>query len=207
MFEELGLNVLFTPDDKFQLPDPIQVNYWKLRKDRIFSIDYELEDDYKCIELAKLIYQMNVEEQDVPVDELKPITLLIFSYGGDLSQATALCDVIEASRIPVITVCMGVAMSAGLLIFLAGKRRYALKQSNLLVHTGSAAFEGTSQQIEEAQKNYKKTLDKMKDYIVSHTKIDEKLFNRNKSKDWYIEGKEIESLGIATVINSFSEIV
>ena len=191
----------------FDLVDSREYTYWKMRQQRVFAIDWELGDDYEAIELAKIIMQMNFEEKDVPEDQLQKITLLIFSYGGDLSQATALCDVIEASRIPIITVCMGVAMSAGFLIFLAGKRRYAFKQSTLLVHQGSAAFSGSASGIEEAQKNYKKTLDKMKDYIVSHTDIDEKLFKKNQSKDWYIEGDDISKLNIATVINSFDEIV
>lgn len=191
----------------FQLVDPTEYDYWVGRKNRCFYIDFELEDDYRCVELMKAIIQMNIEDKDVPEEELQPIKLFLFSYGGDLSQATALCDVIEASRIPVITVCMGVAMSAGFLIFLAGKKRYAFKQSTLLVHQGSAAFSGSASEIEEAQKNYKKTLDKMKNYITSHTDIDEKLFKKNQTKDWYIEGAEIESLGIAKVITSFDEIV
>ena len=204
--EEL-INFIVPSGKDFQLVDPVEYNYWTGRKQRCFYIDYELEDDYQCVELMKTIIQMNFEEKDIPEEELEPIRLFLFSYGGDLSQATALCDVIEASRIPIITVCMGVAMSAGFLIFLAGKRRYAFKQSTLLVHQGSAAFSGSASEIEEAQKNYKKTLDKMKDYIVSHTDIDEKLFKKNQSKDWYIEGEDISKLNIATVITSFDEIV
>ena len=191
----------------FQLVDPVEYDYWVGRKHRCFYIDFELGDDYRCVELMKAIIQLNIEEKDIPKEDLKPIRIFVFSYGGDLSQATALCDVIEASRIPVITVCMGVAMSAGFLIFLAGKRRYAFRQSTLLVHQGSAAFSGSASEIEEAQKNYKKTLDKMKNYIVSHTNIDEKLFKKNQMKDWYIEGEDISRLNIATVVSSFDEIV
>ena len=201
------MEFIIPKDANFSLVDQVEYNYWKGRKNRCFYIDYELEDDYQCVELMKTIIQMNFEEKDIPEEELEPIRIFLFSYGGDLSQATALCDVIEASRIPIITVCMGVAMSAGFLIFLAGKRRYAFKQSTLLVHQGSAAFSGSASEIEEAQKNYKKTLDKMKDYIVSHTDIDEKLFKKNQSKDWYIEGEDISKLNIATVINSFNDIV
>lgn len=190
----------------FQLVDPSEYDYWLNRKQRCFYIDFEVEDDYRCVELMKTIIQMNIAEKDIPEDSLQPIKIFLFSYGGDLSQATALCDVIEASRIPIITICMGVAMSAGFLIFLAGKRRYALKQSTLLVHQGSAAFSGSASEIEEAQKNYKKTLDKMKNYIMSHTDIDEKLFKKNQTKDWYIEGDDISKLNIAKVITSLDEI-
>ena len=209
MFEELGLgDLLFTADDKgSQLPDPNEVTYWQLRKDRVFAIDYEIEDDYKCIELAKLIYQLNLAEKDIPEDELKPITLLIFSYGGSLDQSQALCDIMEVSRIPIITVCLGVAMSAGLLIFLAGRRRYAFRQCSLLVHQGTIALSGSASEVSEAQKNYKRQLDQMKKYILSHTEISEKLFSKNKTKDWYIDADEAASLGICKIVSSFSEIV
>ena len=207
MFEELETILLPNTIKDATLPDAREVLYWQLRQQRTFSIDWEIIEDYNCIELAKIIIQMNAAEADIPEKDLKPITLLVFSYGGDLDQCQALCDVIEASRIPIITVCMGVAMSAGFLIFLSGKRRYAFKQSQFLAHSGSASFQGTSSQIEEAQNNYKKQLQKMKEFIINHTDIDEKLFNKNKNKDWYITGKdEIEQLNIAKVVDSLSEI-
>lgn len=189
------------------MPAPSDVEFWRLAKNRTYFLDYEIDEDYRLIELSKTIIRMNIEEKDIPIDQLKPIYIYIFSYGGCLDQATALCDVIESSRIPIVTVCLGVAMSAGFLIFLAGKRRYAFRQSTFLAHQGNASFEGTADQIAEAQNNYKKQLTQMKDYILSHTKIDEKLFNKNKSRDWYITGKEeIESFGIAKVVYSFEEI-
>ena len=209
MFEELGLgDFCFNAEEGkiSQLPDPNEVTYWQLRKNRIFFIDYEIDEDYRCIELSKIIVQMNFEEMNIPEEDLQPIVLFLHSYGGDLDQAQALCDIIEASRIPIVTVCSGVAMSAGFLIFLAGKRRYAFKQSQFLAHSGSASFQGTAEQIEEGQKNYKKQLDQMKRYILSHTDIDEKLFNKNRTKDWYISFEEVEKYGIAKVVSSFDEI-
>ena len=70
---------------------------------------------------------------------------------------------------------MGVAMSAGFLIFLSGKKRYAFPHTSMLVHSGSAAFQGTAEQIEEAQRNYKKQIGQMKSYILANTNIDEKI--------------------------------
>ena len=67
---------------------------------------------------------MNIKEKDIPEEELKPIRIFIHSYGGDLEQATFFSDLLLSSRIPITTVAMGVAMSAGFLIFLAGSKRY-----------------------------------------------------------------------------------
>ena len=47
------------------------------------------------------------------------------------------------------------------------------------------------EQIEEAQKNYKKQIEEMKAYILERTEIDEKTFNKNKNKDWYLTSDEL----------------
>ena len=163
-----------------ELPTPEEFTYWKDRKNRTFYVDYEIDECYSLVELAKIIIQMNIEEKDVRKEDLKPIRLFIHSYGGDLEQANFFCDLVQASRIPIITIAMGVAMSAGFLIFLSGHKRYAFKHTQLMVHSGSAAFQGTAEQIEE-----------MKTYILEKTTIDEKTFNKNKNKDWYLSSDEL----------------
>lgn len=177
-----------------QLPSPEEYIYWKSRKDRTFYIDYEIDEDYSLVELAKIIIQMNIEEKDVESPD--PIRLFIHSYGGDIEQALFFCDLVKSSRIPIITIGMGVAMSAGFLIFLSGKKRYAFSHTSMLVHSGSAAFQGTAEQIEEAQKNYKKQIEQMKSYILDNTTIDEKTFNKNRNKDWYLSSDELLKYGV-----------
>ena len=103
---------------------------------------------------------------------------------------------------------MGVAMSAGFLIFLSGHKRYAFKHTQMLVHAGSAAFAGTASEIEEAQKNYKKQVDEMKAYILERTDIDEKTFNKNKNKDWYLSIDDLKKFNIIDgVITDISTIL
>lgn len=177
-----------------QLPSPEEYTYWKSRKDRTFYIDYEIDEDYSLVELAKIIIQMNIEEKDD--ENPDPIRLFIHSYGGDIEQALFFCDLVKSSRIPIITIGMGVAMSAGFLIFLSGKKRYAFSHTSMLVHSGSAAFQGTAEQIEEAQKNYKKQIEQMKSYIIDNTTIDEKTFNKNRNKDWYLSSDELLKYGV-----------
>lgn len=177
-----------------QLPSPEEYTYWKDRKNRTFYIDYEIDEAYCLVELAKIIIQMNIEEKDI--ENPDPIRLFIHSYGGDIEQALFFCDLVKASRIPIITIGMGVAMSAGFLIFLSGKKRFAFSHTSMLVHSGSAAFQGTAEQIEEAQKNYKKQIEQMKSYILDNTTIDEKTFNKNRNKDWYLSSDELLKYGI-----------
>ena len=190
------------------IPEPEEFNYWTARKNRTFYIDYEIDESYSLVELAKTIIQMNIDEKDIPTENLKPIRIFIHSYGGDLEQANFFCDLVQTSRIPVITIAMGVAMSAGFLIFLSGHKRYAFKHTQMLVHAGSAAFAGTASEIEEAQKNYKKQVDEMKAYILERTDIDEKTFNKNKNKDWYLSIDELKKFNVIDgVITDISTIL
>lgn len=187
------------------LPSPVESLYWELKNKRTYWIDFEITQDYDLLTLAKEIINLNTEEAKVLNPE--PIVLYIHSYGGDLNQAQFFCDLIECSHIPIITVAAGVAMSAGLLIFLSGKKRYAFKHSQLLIHQGSASFSGTADEIKSAQESYEKQLDKMEDYILSHTKIDKKTFDKKKLKDWYVSGDELITMGIADkIIDTFSDI-
>ena len=192
--------------DKYISPE--EYTYWKSRENRTFYIDYEIDDCYALIELGKIIIQMNIEEKDIPKEELKPIYLWTHSYGGDLEQAFWFADLCIASRIPIVTIAMGVAMSAGFLIMLAGHKRFAFKHSQLLVHSGSAGFQGTAEQIEEAQKNYKKQLNEMKEYIISRTDIPEKVFNKNKTKDWYLTANELVEYNVVDkLIDNFDDVL
>lgn len=191
-----------------QTDDIWEQQYWNLRENRIFFIDYEIDDNYALMELSKAIVELNVKEKNIPVDELKPIQLWIMCFGGDTFQAKFFCSLVEASRIPIITIATGAAMSAGLLLLLSGKRRYAFKQSEVLIHQGYATFSGSAQEIEAAQESYKKQIKVMKEYILGHTKISESLFKKQEKKDWYVTGDELVTLGIVDkIVTDFSDIV
>lgn len=170
---------------------PEEYNYWTSRQNRTFYIDFEVDETYELMEIAKVIIQINMSEINIPKENLKPIYLFVHSYGGDIEQANFFCDLVMSSRVPVITIGMGVAMSAGFLILISGQKRYAFKHCQMLIHSGSAGFSGTAEQVEEMQKNYKKQINEMKEYILERTSIDEKTFNKNKNKDWYLTSKEL----------------
>lgn len=192
--------------DKYISPE--EYTYWKARENRTFYIDWEIDEGYELLELSKIIIQMNMEEAKIPKEDLKPIYLFIHSYGGDLDQSQFFADLCIGSRIPIVTVAMGVAMSSGFLIFLAGHKRLAFKHSQLLVHSGSAGFQGTAEQIEEAQKNYKKQLADMKAYILERTEIPEKVFTKNKAKDWYLTSNELVEYNVVDkLIDNFEDIL
>ena len=188
-----------------ELPAPELVQFYKDYDNRNIFIS-DIDED--LFATTKLIYDYNASDKGKPIEERKPITIQIMSYGGDLYQAYALISAILASTTPVITINCGVAMSAGLLILLAGHKRYAMKYSTAMIHSGSGGAQGTYEQMEEQQKNYKKLVDLMRNYIMERTTIDSKLFNKNKTKDWYITDSEQVELGIVSkIVENLDEII
>ena len=193
------------PQANMQIPDPDLLNYYKLANDRIFFIDFEIDET--LMGLVKEILRINREDTGVPAEKRKPIVFAIMSYGGDLDVTYTFIDVCALSKTPIITVNLGSAMSAGILLLLAGHKRYAFQHSQAMIHSGSGGMEGTFEQIEASQNFYRDQVAKMRAYILSRTNIDTKLFNRKKTKDWYINADEQLDLGIVdAVINDLDEV-
>lgn len=193
--------------EESKYPTPEEYTFWQSYKNRTFYIDYEIGEGYELVELGKQIIQMNMEEMFIAKEQLKPIYLFVYSYGGDLEQTYGLIGIIESSRIPIITINMGVAMSAGFLLLLSGHHRYTFKHSTAMVHQGKAGFSGTPDEIAEAQKSYNKQLDRMKSYILSRTMISEKEFNKKRKNDWYLTDNEQVKYGVVdSIINDFSQL-
>jgi ATP-dependent Clp protease protease subunit len=184
--------------ENLQLPSPELLTYYRNLEDRVIWIDYGVDET--ILEVSKLIMYFNKEDKDIPVEQRKPIKLLLYSYGGDGQACFSLLDVIALSKTPVYTINMGVAMSAGLLILLAGHKRFCLKNSTALAHSGSGGASGTYEQTEAQMKDYKRFVDTMRNYIIERTNIDAKTLNKYKSKEWYLYSEDQVKFGIVNEI-------
>lgn len=192
--------------ENMQLPSPELLTYYRNLEDRVIWIDYGVDET--ILEVSKLIMYFNKLDKDISVEERKPIKLLLYSYGGDGQACFSLLDVIALSKTPVWCINMGVAMSAGLLILLAGHKRFCLKNSTALAHSGSGGTQGSYESTEAQMKDYKHFVQTMRDYIIERTKIDQKLMNKKKSQEWYIYSSEQVELGIVDkIIDDIDEIM
>ncbi len=192
--------------ENLQLPDPDLTTYWQNENDRVFWIEGEITDS--LFEYSKQIIRINKEDRNIPVEDRKPIKLFVNSPGGELETTLSFVGLVGISKTPVWTINAGVAYSGGGLILMSGHKRFALPNTQALIHTGSGSVGGTYEQTTEQMKNYKKMIDTMKDFIISHTNIDQKLFKKNQSKDWFITTEEQLSLGIVNkIIDDLDEIL
>lgn len=200
------LDIVIPPEADVKLPDPSLLAYYNDKQERAIWIDSDIDD---CTyEITKQIYEYNRQDKDIPVESRKPIKIYINSFGGDLYQCFALISAIGASKTPVYTINTGVAMSAGMIILLSGHKRFAVKYSIAMCHSGSGSVGGDFEQTQSAMDNYKKMVDTMKTYILERTKIDSKTLSRKWTKDWYMFADEQVSLGVANeIVEDISEVV
>lgn len=194
MNEQL-LQIEIPKEYDLKLPDPCLVDYYINKKNRLITIDFDI-DNSLMREIGELIMEYNRQDKDIPVDEREKIVMLINSYGGDLEATYATIAIMELSKTPIITVNMNCAYSAAGLLLLAGHKRYCMPRSQMLIHSGSASgISGNYEDVQENAKSYKKMVEDMREFILAKTKIDKALFNKNKSKDWYLDYNQQISLG------------
>jgi ATP-dependent Clp protease protease subunit len=188
-----------SPIENLQLPAPELLNFYKDVKNRSLWIG---EIDDSLLEFIKLIMNWNREDVGKPKEERVPVKLFLHSYGGDAHTCFSFISLIKLSKTPIYTINMGMAASAGALIFLAGHKRLAMDGSAALIHQGSAAVDGTAGQILSATKAYGDLLEKMKNFILENTKISKSTYNKMKKDDWTILSDKFIEYGIADEIIS-----
>lgn len=196
MDENTMLLEIPTELENLKLPNPMLLDTYTDRKNRLIFIDYDI-DDTLLREVGRQIIEYNREDKGKPADERTPIVILINSGGGCLDSTYATIAIMETSKTPIITVNMNCAYSAAGLILMAGHKRYCMPRSQVLIHSGSAqGISGNYEDIQESTKSYKKMVEEMREFIISKTKIDKALMKKNQSRDWYLQTSEQIDLGV-----------
>lgn len=197
--ENLDLDFLFGgsgPEANLQLADPMLLSFYKDIQRRTVYITEEIGEN--CYDLIKLILQWNYEDLNVPPEERVAIKIVIASMGGSLECAESLCNIMELSETPILTLGIGCVASAASLIFLAGHKRYILPNGYFILHKGSVnKLSGSADEVRAFMRDYEKQLDLMRDYYVAHTKYTKEEIDSGISGDWYVRGDEILEKGIA----------
>lgn len=114
--------------------------YSRLLEDRIIFLDDEIDDALANSIVAQLLY---LESKD----SKKDISLYINSPGGSVTAGLAIYDTIQFLKCDVSTICIGLAASMGAFILAAGAKgkRYALKNSTIMLHQASGGTQGNIQ--------------------------------------------------------------
>lgn len=161
----------------------------------------DIEND-AARELIGFVRHFNEIDKLIPIEDRKPITILINSYGGSINDCYAIIDTITFSKTPVHTKCIGVAYSAGGLILLAGHKREMTPMSSFMFHEGSAAMSGDAAKMKDQMRFYERQLEQMRQFVFKRTTISPELFKEKQERDWFLTAPEALEYGIVDKISN-----
>lgn len=166
------------------LPDPGLVDTYRFREQRKLFLDSDVEICAAQICDAILLY--NCEDKGKSIEDRREITLYISSDGGSLDEMWSLIDMVSLSVTPVWTVNLGMAASAAALVYLAGEKRLMMPNATIMLHEGSAQMRGDASKVVDAVDNYSQELKRMREFVLSRTKIPKEVLEQHRKDDWYL---------------------
>lgn len=147
------------------------------------------------------IMRYNREDKGIELSNREPILLYINSNGGSVPDGYAVIDAIINSATPVYTINQGYCYSMGFLIFLAGTKRYSMPSATFLMHDGSTmGWDSTAKLKDRMDFETKQVEEYTKQYIMSRTAIDEKMYEEKYRLEWYFYPTEAKVNGVLDYI-------
>ena len=185
-------------DFKTGLPDPVMYQYYKQLRNRIIIINEEIGDT--LLETAVIPF-MEMDNDGTG----EPIEIIISTVGGEIYNGFNFIDMIEKAKTPTTIHIMSMAASMGLLISMAGKNNPNVKTvchpfSVGLLHSGSQYMEGSAHAVKDTFDFSQQYEQKIKNYILTHTSIDEELYNKIERKEFWMDADEMKKMGIVDEI-------
>ena len=165
--------------------------YSRLLKERIVMLGTPIDDQIANLIVAQLLH-FESEDPD------KDINLYINSPGGMVYAGMAIYDTMQYIKPDVSTICVGMAMSMGAILLLGGAKgkRYALPNSKIMIHQGSAGFSGTPTDIEIHAKEILSLRQRMAEIISEHTSQPFEQVERDIDRDRFMTAEESKDYGI-----------
>lgn len=165
--------------------------YSRLLKDRIVFMGGPVTDQTANIIIAQLLF---LEHEDPKKD----IKLYINSPGGIVSAGLAVYDTMQFIRPAVQTVCIGMAASIAAFILAAGEKgkRFALPNSDILLHQVMGTAEGQAADIEITAKQILKTKQKINQLLAKLTGQPLAKIEKDTDRDFWLSAEEAKQYGI-----------
>lgn len=162
----------------------------KLLKSRIVFITGEINDNTANSVIAQLLYLDSIETKD--------INIYINSPGGSITSGMAIYDTMNYIKSDVSTVCVGLAASMGAFLLLSGKKgkRYALENSEIMIHQPLGGAEGQATDIKIAAERIIKIKDKLNKIISEKTNQSLSKIKKDTERDHFLTAEEAKEYGI-----------
>lgn len=135
----------------------------------------------------------------------KEIEIILCSGGGDVYSGFALVDVIEKLKTPTTIKIFGMAASMACLIAMShalndNVKTICSKFSVGLIHGGSQYLQGSTHQVRDTYKFSERYEERIKDYILSHTKISEEMYRDIERQEFWMDSDDMLKYGVVSEI-------
>lgn len=165
--------------------------YSRLLKDRIIFLGEEVNDVSASIVVAQLLF---LESEDPEKD----IHLYINSPGGVITAGMAIYDTMNFIKCDVSTVCIGMAASMGAFLLAGGAKgkRFALPNSEIMIHQPLGGAKGQATEIEIVAKHILRTREKLNSILSERTGQPLEVIERDTERDNYMSAEEAKAYGL-----------
>jgi len=165
--------------------------YSRLLKDRIVFLAGQVDDDLANIVIAQLLF---LESEDPNKD----INLYINSPGGSVTSAMAILDTMNNVKPNISTICVGLAASAAAVILSSGKKgkRFALPNSEVMIHQVMGGAEGQASDIEISAKHILRIKENLNKILSKNTGKPISQVEKDTDRDYFMTSEEAKKYGI-----------
>ncbi len=165
--------------------------YSRLLKDRIIFLGEEVTDVTASLIVAQLLF---LEAEDPNKD----ISLYINSPGGSVTAGMAIYDTMNYIKCDVSTICLGMAASMGAFLLAGGAKgkRYALPNSEVMIHQPSGGARGQATEIQIVAENILKTKKKLNEILAANTGKPYDVIVQDTERDNYMSAEEAKEYGL-----------
>lgn len=169
--------------------------YSRLLRERIIFLGGPIDNNVANIVIAQLLF---LEAEDPKKD----ITLYINSPGGEIQSGLAIVDAMHHVKPDVATVCMGMAASMGATILSQGKKgkRYALPNSEIMIHQPLTGVEGQASDIQITANHVMRLKERLTQMMADATGQEYKKVEKDKDRDYWMTAEEAKKYGIVDQI-------
>ena len=165
--------------------------YSRLLKDRIIFLGEEVTDVAANIIVAQLLF-LEAEDPD------KDIHLYINSPGGSVTAGLAIYDTMQYIKCDVATYCMGMAASMGSFLLSGGTKgkRYAMPNSEIMIHQPSGGAQGQATEIQIAAEHILKIRTRLNQILAENTGQPLDVIRIDTERDNFMSAEEAKEYGL-----------
>lgn len=166
----------------------------------LFYGDVDRENTIEFVEKFKKLEIELLKKMAELVGYEPMIRVHIMSEGGDVYAGLNMMNVLERSRVKVVTIAQGACCSAATFVLLGGSERRMGRNAYLLIHQISTEMWGSFNDLKHELKSTDKLMKMLKDMYLSKTKIPEAKFKSLMKKDIYLPPDKCLKYGIVSEI-------